>query len=300
MTRPLAPRRLAALLLLLAPLACGGGQDETPPPPAKADEPAASDTKIEAKAPVDDGKAPEDPFADDVWDEPADEGDGGEQTPPTPPSAPAEPTGPFPGPCKVTWKGGPTVRMAYTEAGGTVRVDDDADGKADVCGKFETKDGKTTKVSVDVDCDKKTDMRIEPSYDGASNLAGAKVTNADKSTEQITLVVLPGFVGIQPGYTIAAAREAVTTKLKDGRVIEARADDPAVKLTIAYDKDGRAKSVSEDLAADGSVDRKFTYKYDPKGNVSRIDVTVQPAAGDDGKKPKAIKQTAKLDYACWK
>ncbi len=299
MTR-LPRRRIATLFFALVPLACGTGQDDTPPPPAKTSKADAPELKIEARSPGDDGKAPENPFADDVWDDPLADTDGDGDTPPAAPATPAKPTGSFPGPCKVTWKGGPIVRMQYKEGGGTIRIDDGADGKADVCGKYESKGGKTTKISVDLDCDKTTDLRIEPSYDGASNIATAKVTNADTSVEEVTLIVLPEFVGIQPGYTIAAPREALTTKLKDGRVVEVVASEAGVKVTIAYGKDGRVKSLSEDLAADGSIDRKFTYKYDPIGNVSRIDVTVQPAPGDDGKKPKAIKQSAKLDYSCWK
>lgn len=292
-------RRLAMLLFALAPLACEGGQGDTPPPPAKPSKANDPDDKVDAKTPADDGKPPEDPFADDVWEDPVDDGDNTGETPPVTPPAPAAATGPFPGPCKVAWKDGPTVRMVYKEAGGTIRVDEDGDGKPEVCGKYDGKDGRATKISVDLDCDKKTDVRIEPSYDGASNLASAKVVNADKSAQDVTLIVLPGYAGVQPGYTISAPRDAVTTKLKDGRVVEAEATEPSVRVKIAYDKAGRATSFSEDLGADGSVDRKFTYKYDPRGNVSRIDVTVQPAADADGKKPKAIKQSARLDYGCW-
>jgi hypothetical protein len=289
-------RPLLSLSLVLSCLLASACGDPEPADkgPLKS---APNETKIDVTPPKPEpDPIPEDPFADDVWD---DDGDtGAEPTPPTTEPAP----GPWPGPCKITYKNSPTLRFKYTATGGTVRIDANLEGVPDTCGKFDRKDGRTTKVSVDLACDKKTDLRIEPSYDASVNVATAKVTaSADNGgNREITLVTLGTFVGLEPGYPLQAARKDVTLDVKDGKVRKASvAGDQPGKLELVYDKDGRIKTVKEDLGADGSVDRKFDYRFDKLGNVSRIDVAVTPPAKDGGAKPKASKQTAKLDYSCW-
>lgn len=290
-TRLLLSVSLVSSCLLVA---CGDAEP-TDKGPLKS---APNETKIEVTPPpveTTDPK-PEDPFADDVWDDSADT-DGAA----APPVAPPEP-GAWPGPCKITYKNGPTLRFKYTATGGTVRIDANVEGVPDTCGKFDRKDGRTTKVSVDLGCDKKTDLRIEPTYDADVNVATAKVTaSADNGgNREITLITLGTFVGLEPGYPLNAARKDVKLDAKDGKVRKASiAGETPAKLDVSYDADGRIKTVKEDLGADGSVDRKFDYRFDKAGNVSRIDVAVTPAAVEGGPKPKATKQTAKLDYSCW-
>lgn len=284
-----------SLLSSLVSLVGCGGDEPTEKAPLKS---APSETKIEVTPPaVDDQPKPEDPFADDVWDDEAGES-GGEVAPPP---APTEP-GPWPGPCKITYKNGPTLRFKYTATGGTVRIDANVEGVPDTCGKLDRKDGRTTKVSVDLGCDKKTDLRIEPKYETDINVATAKVTASAENggNREMTLVTLGTFVGLEPGYPLNAARKDVQLDVKAGKVAKASiAGDAPTKLDITYDDKGRIKTLKEDLGADGSVDRKFDYRFDKTGNVERIDVAVTPAAVDGGPKPKTVKQTAKLDYSCW-
>ncbi|MFO0631608.1 MAG: hypothetical protein U0168_02020 [Nannocystaceae bacterium] len=300
--------RLLACSLLVA-LACGDStpQDAKTPPPVR----SAGETKVE---PTPDAKAetplPEDPFADDRWED--DDATGGEDDAP-PPKPPAS-EGPWPGPCKVSYKGGPTLRFKHTDKGGTVRIDQTGDGEADTCGKFERKDGHVTKISIDLDCDKKTDLRIEPKPQAGSNLVTAKVTaNADNGgNRELALVNLGVFAGLEPGYPIAAAPGEIETVVADGRVTKAQTKskgEGATAIELSYDKDGRIKTIKEDLGRDGTVDRKFSYKFDAKGNPTRIDVvtTIPAPAAEGGDKPAGAKakpttkkQSATFDYACWK
>lgn len=292
-----------ALALLLATptlglgAGCGGSDDPAGKAPTKA---VVGETKIEPTTPpaVDEPAVkPEDPFADDTWEE--GDTDGAEPTPPIK----VEPTaGPWPGPCKITYKGGPTLRFKYTDTGGTVRTDADGDGKADVCSKFERADGHTSRVSVDLDCDKKTDFRLEPKREVGTNLAVGKVTATEDNggNREMTLVELGLFSGVEPGFPLAAAREDVETTIKAGQVVKAAVRGKGgAKIAMAYDKAGRIKSLDEDADGDGTVDRKFTYRYDAKGNVSKIEVTVT-AAPEGGGKPEKKKQAATVDYSCWK
>jgi hypothetical protein len=284
-------RRLLVLCLLSA--ACGDSEGTPEKAPLKS---APTETKVDVTPPPvaeEGGKLPEDPLANDVW---TDDDHGDEAGTPVEPT-PAPEEGPFPGPCRITYKNGPTLRFKYTATGGTVKIASNVEGAPDTCGKFERKDGHTTKVTVDLGCDKKSDLRIEPHYDPEVNVATAKITASDANggNREITLVTLGAFTGLEPGFPIEAARKDVKLDVKDKRVQSASTDD--VKLSLVYDKDGRIKTLKEDAGADGTVDRKFDYKFDKLGNVTRIDVATTPIV--DGKPGKAVKMIAKLDYACW-
>lgn len=210
------------------------------------------------------------------------------------------PPGPHPGPCTVRWSGGgPVLRFTWVEGGGRVRVDQDADGKSDVCGRFEAKDGKTTKVWVDDGCDRKTDIEILPTYEEGVNLATARYaleSGGQKTTREITLVTMPSFTGLDPGYPLWAAKADIAIKTSKGLVKSAHVkqplEGPPTKLTFRYDKDGRVTQVKEDLEADGSTDRRFDYRYDEEGNVSRMSYVITV----DGEEKKG---TARIDYKCW-
>lgn len=286
-----------ALALLLATLCCcGDSQDATDTSP----KPIKGETKIEPTVtpPVEPTPVPEDPFADDKWE---DTETGGEE--PTPPVAVETPQGPWPGPCKITYKGGPILRFKYTDKGGTVRTDADGDGNADVCAKFDRSGDHTTKISIDLDCNKKTDLRLEPKLEAGSNLAVAKVTATEDNggNREMTFIELGLFAGLEPGYPLSAARADVDATIEDGRVTKAAVKgEGGAKVTLAYDKDGRIKGLDEDTQGDGTVDRKFAYKYDKKGNPIKIEVTVTMPAPKDGGKPEKKKQTATVDYSCWK
>ncbi|HET6585545.1 MAG TPA: hypothetical protein VFG69_18930 [Nannocystaceae bacterium] len=292
--------RVVTLLALIAVPACGDDGEKAPPKsqPREFDVPTPTPAEGETDA-TDDAAPREDPLATGGWN---DDETGGEE-----PLPPPLDEGAFPGPCKITWKDGPTVRLKYTDTGGTVRIDDDADGTADTCGKFERKDGVTTKVWIDLACDKSTDMQIVPEamVEGAGNVLGAEVTTygEGKPTKRaITLLAIPGMSGIEPGYPIEVAKAAAKLKIEDGLV--RRADVPeseagaATRINLVYDKDKRVKKLEEDVGADGKIDRKYDYKYDAKGNVSKISA-VLTATDADGKAV-TKKPTARLDYSCWK
>jgi hypothetical protein len=289
-------RSLALALLLAAPLGCGGSDDSAQKAPAKV---AGGETKIEPTVtpPVEPVAVPEDPFANDKWEEGETDGDDTAEPPKPEPTA-----GPWPGPCKITYKGGPTLRFKYTDKGGTVRTDADGDGNADVCSKFDRDGGHTTKISVDLDCNKKTDLRIEPKLEAGTNLALAKVTATEENggNREMTLVELGLFAGLEPGYALAAPRAEVDATIKDGRVTKAAIKGKGgTRIALSYDKDGRIKGLDEDEGGDGTLERRFTYRYDAKGNVSKIEVTVTEPGVDGGKATKK-KQTATVDYSCWK
>ena len=52
------------------------------------------------------------------------------------------------------------------------------------------------------------------------------------------------------------------------------------------------------VGADGKVERKFDYRYDAKGNVSKISAVLTGMDADG--KSTTRKPTARLDYSCWK
>lgn len=288
-------------LAATALLACGDDGEKAPPTKSQArefDAPKPTTPEGDTDA-TDDGGPREDPLATGGWDDNETDGDA--------PQPPPIEEGAFPGPCKITWKDGPTVRLKYTDTGGTVRIDDDADGKADTCGKFERKDGVTTKVWVDLACDKTTDLQIVPEamIEGGGNVFGAEVTTYGEgkpSKRAITLLAIPGMSGLEPGYPIEAAKSAAKLKIEDGLVRRADVPEsegrPATRVDVVYDKDKRVKTLKEDVGADGKVDRKYDYKYDAKGNVSKISA-VLTATDADGK-TLTKKPTARLDYSCWK
>lgn len=302
------------LLLGLAAVACGGSEQ---PPPAKTP-PPKTETKAETKAPVAAGSSGEaaagttmiDPFATDGWaeedtDEVAtvgevDEGGTGGETDGEPAAPPV-----YDGPCYVRWSKGPVLRFRYAKDGdsGWLRIDGDNDGKNDVCARFWTKDGRTNKVSVDEGCDKDTDAIISPEYDESANLATATYTDQrsePSKKQEITLITLPAFTGIAPGYPLYAAKDDIKLDIKDGLVrkatIKEPIEGPAVKVSLRYDDDGRVTRIDEDHGADGKVDRRFDYRYDEVGNVTGI--TLNETNFADGKKVKT-KKTAKLGYKCW-
>jgi hypothetical protein len=292
-----------ALVLLLASIP-GCGDDGEPAGDAAAKS-IVGETKIEptvqppAPAPL-----PEDPFAEDEWEAPAADTETDAAAPTEPPATvmPAVADGPWPGPCKLSYKGGPILRFKYTDAGGTVRTDADGDGKVDVCSKFDRKEGHTTRISIDLDCNQKTDLRIEPVLEDGTNLATAKVTatEANGGNRQMTMIELGLFAGLEPGFPIAAPRANVDATVKDGRVTKAAVKgEGGDEVALSYDKDGRIKGLSEDTGGDGTIDRKFAYRYDAKGNVTRIDVSVT-TPGVGGAKGTTKKQTATVDYSCWK
>lgn len=307
-----APRRssLPLGLLALTLAACGGKED----PPQKAQPQAEPETKSPPPAVVEastgagtGGTTIADPFDTDGWAEgdtevaatmgsvEAGTGDTGE------PAAPPL----FDGPCFVRWSKGPILRFKYDKdgGGGQLRIDGDNDGKSDVCARFWTKDQRTNKVSVDEGCDKSTEAIITPAYEEGTNVATATYTDkrgeADAKHE-ITLVTLPAFTGIAPGYPLYAPRDKVDLKLDEGRVTRATVKEPVegppIKVTLKYDDQGRVTRIDEDHEADGKVDRRFDYRYDEVGNVTGMTLTESDYS--EGKR-KQSKKSAKLGYSCW-
>jgi hypothetical protein len=248
---------------------------DVPPPEVWAD----TDDAI----PSDDADAPES-GADPV--EPED--DGGNDDPPREPTA-------FPGPCRVQWTTGAVLRFEYGDGKGKVRIDEDGDGKAETCADFELAEGRTSRIRIDAGCNGKHETTIEPAYDDKLNVATAAVTEAEGAASEVTLVVLPGYVGLTPGYLLHAPRKAVKLTSRAGLVRTAKVasptEGPPVSVTFTYTTEGRVRQIKEDLGADGSVDRQLDYRYDARGNVTRMTVTLFAGDASD-------KGTARLSYTC--
>ena len=291
LTRRLLPGLTASLLLA----ACGDETSETPPPPAK-QPPSPVDTKEPV---IDEPKAdvpPAEEWADtdeaipsqDTAGDPDAASAGAESA-----GAAAEPTA-FPGPCAVKWTTGAVLRFEYDNGTGSVRADQDGDGKAEACAKFETAEGHTTKVELDEGCDGSFETTIVPTYDEKTNIATATVTTGSESRE-VTLVVLPGYVGLTPGYLVQAPRKSVKVKASKGLVRSVRVNKPAegpkLSVSFTYTPQGRVHHIKEDLEADGTVDRLMYYRYDEIGNVVGMKVTL--TAGDT-----QDVGTARLSYTC--
>jgi hypothetical protein len=287
--------------------ACGGN-DEPPPAKTKA-EPEATPVPV-VVPPLAAGSTGDtgtggtaDPFDTEGWDD-GDETDGSTGGADTD-GATATPV--YAGPCTVRWSGGgPVLRFKHDAdgKGGLLRIDGDNDGRNDVCARFWLADGKTNKVTVDQACDKSTDAVITPAYEAGQNVATATWTDQRAGKDgkhEITLLSLPAFTGVAPGYPLYAPKAKVKLEQKDGRVTKATVDEPVegppVKVTLKYDEQGRATRIDEDHGADGKLDRRFDYRYDDVGNVTGITLTETDFSG--GGKGKKTKKTAKLSYACW-
>ena len=310
-----ARRTLLSLGLVLGSLgslsmgagACGG--DEPLPAKPKAEPDATPTPVVVPPAPAAStgdgttGGPGEDPFDTEGWED-----DGGE----TEGDAAAEPDGDAPtpvyaGPCTVRWSGGgPVLRFKHDAdgGGGLLRIDADNDGTNDVCARFWLKDGKTHKVTVDQGCDKSTDATITPTYEAGQNVATASWSDQRTGKDgkhEITLLTLPAFTGVAPGYPLYAPKAKVELEQKDGRVTKATVKEPIegppVRVTLKYDDAGRATRIDEDHEADGKIERRFDYRYDDVGNVSGITLTETDFSG--GGKGKKTKKTAKLSYSCW-
>jgi hypothetical protein len=286
----------SALLLgiVLAP-GCGDDTQQDTPPPAKVPPPSASASAGDTDAAPPAAKldvGPEEIWAD-TDDAIPDEGDtehpgddGGEEPA-------AEPTA-FPGPCTVKWSTGSVLRFTYDQGKGTVRVDEDGNGKVETCASFELDGEHTSKLQIDEGCNKKFETTIEPTYDGKTNVATATVKTG-KDESEVTLVILPGYVGLTPGYLLQAPKSKVKLKSSKGRVRSASvakpAEGPAMSVTFTYTKEGRVRAIKEDIGADGTVDRELGYRYDELGNATRLSVTLKNGDAEE-------KGTARLSYSC--
>jgi hypothetical protein len=215
----------------------------------------------------------------------------------TPTSTSTSSAKPFRGPCQIVWSDGAKLRFRYKDTSGSVVVDGDGDGQSDVCSRFRLADGRTRSVTIDIGCDRTTDITIRPRYADDANLAEATYTVTDgdeKKRRRVTLVTMPSFAGLDPGYPIPASRRRAGLEIEDGLVRGAHVESPSdgsaeLAVRFAYDQSGRIERVTEDIGKDGTIDRSYTYRYDDTGNVIRISAT----AGD-------VKRSARIDYSCWR
>lgn len=310
------------LLLALCIPSCGGDAptaDKKPAATAGAGKFDPADDSAKPTAPPTDGETgaaatggpadagPVDPFGDTAeWDtdNPDDDANDGDSDSGESGDEPAATGGDtaaaaHPGPCTIKWSSGTVVRFKYKgETAGTMTIDADGNGKSDVCGAFELSDGKPSTIKVDDGCDKKVDLEITPKFAADQNLATAKVLdNSSGKTSDLTLVALPSFTGVMPGYPLHSAKKKLGLTVRDSLVRTARVktptEGPMLKATFFYDGDKRIKTVKEDLASDGTVDQRYDYRYDASGNITRI--TLTRTTGE-----LKAKTTAKLDYSCWK
>ena len=302
--------RSSHILALLAALGLttGCGDDKGPPAQQTAAADQSADEPVVTPEPKPE-EATSPPTAEEDWgdmpelpeqaDTEADTEASADQADAAEPEAAPEP---WPGPCAIRWSSGTQVRFTYADdrSHGTVRIDLDGDRKSDVCGRFELREGKTSKVEVDEGCNKTIDLEIVPEYDAKANLATARYTPSGAGDARtMTLITMPAFGGLDPGYPLQAARKDIDLKVTGGLVRTARVKaphaGPPTKVTLTYDKAGRVTRLDEDLDDDGTVDRRFNYTYDEVGNVTRI--TFRFGSGDD--KQDEQKGNARLDYGCW-
>ncbi len=296
----LSPRALALSLFGLT-LACGGDDSKTLPEQAP-----AGDTKAD---PAPDALGPQEGNQEGKPDvgaaAPAAEGGDWESPTLDPEVAAIDPEEPLPdevphaeaahpGPCKVTWSTGAKLTFTYEGDGGTVTVDGDGNGKAEACGTFTITDGKTTKVQIDEDCNDSVESTIEPAFDAKANVATASFSEGDK-TRDITLIEVPGFTGLTPGYPIYAKRKDAGVYVRAGLARKATVkkpwQGPPMTVTFGYAQDGTLERIKEDHGSDGTTDRRLDYRYDDQGNVIAMSVTL--GSGDTVQNGRA-----KLDYGC--
>lgn len=303
---PIIHRRVLSLLAFT--LACGSESEPEPratpedaPETAKPADDAAEPTR---EPPVE--ATPEDPFEAGDWGDEVEEPEAGGEEAPTPAAeaeggneAEATNAEPFRGPCKIRWIEGPIVRLTYEDDQVSVRIDTDGDGKSDQCATTREKDGQTTSVSMDVDCNRKTDFRFSPEHADDANLATARYTetvDGSKKRRNLTLVELGVFSGSPGGYPLYAKRSDIEWTIEEGRVKKATVaspeQGPPVAVEFVYDDDGRIDRINEDIDADGVVDRRFDYGYDDIGNVERMRFII-------GRGEAATKGFARIDYRCW-
>jgi hypothetical protein len=288
--------------------ACGGDDPPTKTKTEPGSEPAPIVVPPSAAGSTGDattGDGP-DPFDSEGWAGGETDTDDGAAAGDAPEPAAGATTPVYAAPCTVRWTGGPILRFKHDAdgKGGLLRIDGDNDGRADVCARFWLADGKTNKITVDEGCDKTTDAVITPTWEAGQSVGTATWSDQRPGKEakhEITLLALPAFTGIAPGYPLYAARSEVKLEQKDGRVLKAEVrepvDGPPVKVTFKYDDQGRATRIDEDHGADGKLDRRFDYRYDEVGNVIGITLTDTDFSG--GGKGKKTKKTAKLSYTCW-
>ena len=303
------PRRLAlALALSCMPLACGGGEEPAPTGKQPRQTPTKQDPLPVASGSTggDESSGTTDPFeAEGGWEEVEGStgtggGSGGSD------GGDADPTGgevdaapQYIGPCSFSWSGAARLRFQYADDGasGKVRIDGDRDGKSDVCAEFTIADGKTTSIKVDEGCTKKVDFTITPTYDEKSNVGTALYEKPGEPNAMFTMVALPSFSGVAPGYPLYADRPDVKLSTKAGLVrtatVKKPTDGPPLKATFTYDKEGRIKRITEDHDLDGTVDRKYDYRFDDAGNVKSVTLTMGP-------KGEETKSTGRPSYNCWK
>ncbi len=269
-----AMRSLVAFVGSLALGACSGDDAKPDPTDAKSAKTAAG--------PVFDPKT----TGDAAWDAPATPPPDGAKTP-----APQAGDDPFRGPCTIKWSDGRTLEFKYTEAGGSVNVDLDGDGKRDTCGTYKTENGRPTYLRLDEGCDRETDGTLRLKYQEGSSLASGTMTREDETT-RMTIIPLPSFGGVVPGYTLPGRARNLKIEEKDGKIqtvtVKKGAGRPAKRVQFSYDEQGRISGITEDVGTDGSVEMQFTYVYDPAGNVSSI----RSLAGK-------TEATATLTYDCW-
>lgn len=304
--------RAPAFFLLIAsvvsPLGCGSddssGQTKTDPGDRSFDAKPKTESKAEDAKQAEAAKPDlgADPFGAEQWDTdaaaPDTDADAAAEAEAGEPGAEAEPR-PHPGPCKIRWSTGAIVRFDYDEDGsGKVRVDQDADGKADACGTFETSENEVIRVRIDEGCDHSIDVVLEPEHDANLNLATASYETTEdgkKTRRQVTLVTMTQFTGLDPGYALQAPRKKVKLRSKDKLVRSAEVRDPEegppMKVTFTYDAQGRVKRIKEDHELDGTTNRQFDYRYDDRGNVAGMRVLL--GAGDEQQRG-----TARIDYSC--
>lgn len=295
--------RVAKTLAIVVPalvIACGGSSEKTDeargndaPGPAEVerteDRAATTDlpsaTSTTAESTTTGTEAPPDTDA-----APIDATDDGAE-PPSPPT--------FVGPCSVRWSNGANLQLAYEARSAAVRLDENDDGKTDHCARIELDGARIASLEMDPGCSGKSKYTLSPTYDAETNIAVADYTEREggkSRSRSITIVTLPSFVGLEPGYTLYAKRSSIKFVMRQGRVHSARVRKPfigpALEAKFTYDDAGRIKTIAEDFESDGSVDRKLDYGYDERGRITRMEVTYGPQAIPE-------KNSARLDYGCW-
>ena len=210
------------------------------------------------------------------------------ETPPATDAPPAE--GSSDEPCALSWSDGRRMTFESRDDAIALLFDTDGDGKPNTCGTYQRSDGgRITSFKVDEGCDDSTETSLSFEYDDEVNLASAK--EAGRKGKTYTMVVLPAYVGAQPGYLLEGPRAAMRVDAKDGlvRSIETTKARGAArkKATFVYGTDKRLAALQEDQGIDGSIDVRHGYHYDQAGKL----VGVSTVAGD-------LRSEGTFDYAC--
>jgi hypothetical protein len=179
------------------------------------------------------------------------------------------------GPCRIRWADGRSLRFTWTQDGGSLALDGDGDGRRDTCATFKSEGDRISYLRVDEGCDRSTEATLRMDAPGAraTNLATGKLTRGSE-TSSVSLVWLPAFAGVLPGYLLPGRKKELRIDESEGLVrrVTSRAGGgrPARRISFTYDGSGRISAILEDEGADGSAELQQQYLWNDDGRLDQI------------------------------